>query len=276
MTSSNVDNSILITGTEVMSTIGVGEYAERIIKINTEDHSVSDYLLPGESAGDPKDGVIVGDKFLSVGARNTNIYDLSNLNSTPSNIEHAALNSVGSFYHHSTAVMDNDVFIVGAYGLNDLGLGKKIFRLNHSTSTFTEFASLPDPVAAAGSAIVDGNLYIFGGSDIPYGELPTKRIYRVNIENPSDIEMFTMNEPMDFTFVQKHEHLIYIAGMIQDIEGGLLIGRRSSIGVFNTLDKSYQEINTNLDTEANGLSSVIQMCILKDKMYIIYGRRKNY
>ncbi len=218
MVASFTDNSILITGTEVTSTVEAGEYSERIIKINTEDNSISNYLLPGERAGDSKDGVIVG-----------------------------------------------------AYKFDDLELRKKIYRLNHTTSTFTEFASLPNPVGAAGSAIVDGNLYVFGGSDMPYGELPTNRIYRVNIENPSDIETFTMNEPMDFTFVQRHKHLIYVAGMIQDIEDGLLVGRRSSIGVFNTIDNSYQEIDTNLDTGASELSSVIQMCILEDKMYIIYG-----
>ena len=82
-----------------------------------------------------------------------------------------------------------------------------------------------------------------------------------------------MNQAIDFTFVQKFQNLIYVAGRIEVRDGsGTIIGRESTIGVFNTLDNTYQELSTNL-ANASGFDTIHQMCIINGKMYIIYGNQ---
>jgi hypothetical protein len=44
------------------------------------------------------------------------------------------------------------------------------------------------------------------------------------------------------------------------------------VGVYNTSNNTYQKLNTNL-TNTSGLSTIHQMCIVNDKMYIIFGDR---
>mgnify|MGYP000695501368 FL=1 len=57
--------------------------------------------------------------------------------------------------------------------------------------------------------------------------------------------------------------------MVKD-GSGTIIGRDSTIGVFNTSDNSFVELATNLTNDSD-FDTIHQMCVFNDKMYIVYG-----
>ena len=72
-------------------------------------------------------------------------------------------------------------------------------------------------------------------------------------------------------FVEKFQNLIYVAGQIYTKdENNEIISNNPTVGVYNTLDNTYQELSTNLNN-TSGFETIHQMCILNGKMYIIYG-----
>ena len=270
MIGSFADHSVLISIREDRLANTPGQSPERIIKLNLNDNSVSDYLYqqPGFAS---RPCLVVGDQVFVVGGIKTNVYDRLDLNAAPTSLEYPQ----GTvFSRHGTAVLSDDIFFIGGTLGNTPEAEenrRKILKFNINTHAFSEFATLPEPKSGARSAIVDDHLYVFGGSENYFGSIPTKTIYKVNLQDGSQIQTFEMNKEIDFTFVQEVEHLIYVAGsqLIRDANG-ITIGREPTVGVFDTMTNTYEEIPTNL-MNTTGLETIHQMCILNNKMYIIYG-----
>lgn len=270
MLGSFAGNKILIALREDRLATNPGQSRERIIEIDLNDASITDYVYqqPGFAS---RPCLVVGDKVYVVGGIKTNVYNRLDLSSTPISLEYPQ----GTvFSRHGTAVLNDDIFFIGGT-LGNTPVAednrKRILKFNVNTQAFSEFATLPAPKSGARGTIVDGSLYVFGGSENLFGNIPTKTIYKVNLANGSEIEAFDMNKEIDFTFVQEMEHLIYVAGsqLIRDANG-ITIGREPTIGVFDTMTDTYAEIPTNFDN-GSGFETIHQMCILNDKMYIIYG-----
>ena len=270
MMGSFADNSLLISIREDRLAPTPGQSPERIIALNINNNSISDYVYqqPGFAS---RQCLVVGDQVFVVGGIRTNVYDRLNLNNSPTELNYPP----GTvFSRHGTAVLGDDIFFIGGTLGNTPEAEnnrRKILKFNINTQEFSEFATLPQPKSSARSAIVDGHLYVFGGSENLFGNTPTKTIYKVNLQNGSQIETFEMNKEIDFTFVKEVEHLIYVAGsqLIRDANG-ITIGRAPTVGVFDTMTNTYEEIPTNL-MNASGFETIHQMCILNDKIYIIYG-----
>lgn len=235
---------------------------ERILKFDIATNTISENLF-FQTDFVSKQMHIINNKLIVIGGQYVNKYNLD-LSGDPTSANHGKRLS-----RFGISVLDNDVYIIGG-DLNDVE-GNKIFKWNISTQSLSEFATLPEPKSGARGTIVNDHLYVFGGSDAFFSETPTKTIYKVDINNPSQIETFQMNRPIDFTFVQKYQNLIYVAGRIEIRDGsGQTIGRESTIGVFNTLDNTYRELTTDL-TNTSGFDTIHQMCLFNGKLYIIYG-----
>lgn len=261
MIGSYADNSFFIATRENALNTGSGA-PERILKFDISSNTVTENLFY-QSDFVSKQLHVIDNKLIVIGGQYVNTYDL-NISGDPTTANHGKTLS-----RFGISVLDNDAYIIGG-DLNDVE-GDKVFKWNLDSQTLTEFATLPEPKSGARGTIVNDNMYVFGGSETFFGGTPTNTIYKVGLNNSSSIETFQMNQAIDFTFVQKFQNLIYVAGRIEVRDGsGATIGRESTIGVFNTLDNTYQELTSNL-TNASGFDTIHQMCIFNGKMYIIYG-----
>lgn len=270
MIGSIADNSILISVREDLLSLTPGQSPERIVKFNLDDNSITDYVYhqPGFAS---RQSLIIGNEALVISGTRINVYDRQNLGNDPMSLEFP----VGTAYSRfGTAVQDDQVFLIGgALGNDDEAEEnrKKILKFDLNTQSLSDFGTLPEPKSGARSVIVDDQIYIFGGSETLFGLSPTKTIYKVSTIDGLITETFEMNTEVDFTYVKEDEHLIYVAGskLFRD-SNDLIIGREATLGVFNTVTKVYEEIPTNL-SNVSGFETIHQMCILNDKMYIIYG-----
>lgn len=261
MIGSYADNSFFIVTREDDLNTGSGS-PERVLKFDISSNTVTENLFYQDDFVS-KQLHIIDNQMIAIGGQYVNTYDL-NISGDPTSFNHGK-----SLSRFGISVLDNDVYIIGG-DLNDVE-GDKIFKWNLNSQTLTEFATLPEPRSGARGTIVNDNMYVFGGSETFFGGTPTNTIYKVDINNSSSIETFQMNQAINFTFVQKFQNLIYVAGRIEVRDGsGTTIGRESTIGVFNTLDNTYQELTSNL-TNVSGFDTIHQMCIFNGKMYIVYG-----
>lgn len=208
---------------------------------------------------------IINNQLISLGGLNVNTYDL-NLDENPTSMEHGK-----RLTRFGISVLDDDIYIIG--GDIDTLENNKVFLWDIESESLQDFATLPEPKSGARGTIVDGYLYIFGGSEEFYGKNPTNKILKINISEPDQIEVFEMNKAIDFTFVQKQENLIYVAGQVilEFDEFNNPILNESTIGVFNTLDNTYRELETNLINEDDS-DAIRQMIVLNNKMYILFGK----
>ena len=78
-----------------------------------------------------------------------------------------------------------------------------------------------------------------------------------------------MNKEVNFTFVNKYQHLIFVAGRIEVRDQLILTGNETMFGVFNTNDNSFQELSHNLDN-SSGMHGIHQMCLFNNQMYILF------
>ncbi len=260
MIGSYADNSFfIVTREEGLSVANVNP--ERIFKFDISSNTVSERLFY-KSDFVSKQLHIVDNQLIVIGGQRVNTYDLD-LSLNPSTVNHGKV-----LTRFGISVLDDDAYLIGG-DVSDVE-NNKIFKWNLESQTLTDFTTLPEPRSGARGTIVNDYMYVFGGSEMGFGT-GTNTIYKVSIDNPSSIETFQMNKDINFTFVQKFQNLIYVAGLINVTDSsGLLIGRESTIGVFNTLDNTYQELASNL-TNASGFDTIHQMCIFNGKMYIIYG-----
>lgn len=235
---------------------------ERVLKFDKETNQITERLFHKDDYAS-KQLHIIGNKLIAFGGQYINTYDLD-LSSEPTSIAH---NKVLSRF--GIAVLDDNAYIIGG-DINNIE-SNKIFKWNLETETLTEFASLPQGVFGGRATIVGDYLYVFGGREFFVPLDGTKMVHKININNPNDISTFQINNTMDNSFVQKHEHLIYIAGNneISDYQNNTWT-QEFFIGVYNTLDDTYQEIPTNL-TSITNKDTIHQMCVFNDKIYVLFG-----
>jgi len=262
MIGSYSDNSFFIVTRENQLNTGNGS-PERILKFDLETNTVEENLFFQQDFVS-KQLHIIDNKLVAIGGQFINTYGLD-LVAKPTAISHGKKLS-----RFGMAVLDNDAYIIGG-DLTEIE-SNKIFKWNLESETLTEFATLPETKSGARATIVNNNLYVFGGGDKFLGLVPSNKIHKIDISNGTQIDTFQMNKAMNYTFIQKYQHLIYVAGQIwtpNDI-GGFENNIQTSVGVFNTIDNTYQELTTNL-TNTTGGETIHQMCIFNGKMYIVYG-----
>ena len=256
MIGSYSDNSFFIVTREDGLNEGNGS-PERIIKFNLNDNTSEEKLF-FQTDFVSKQLHIQNNKLIALGGQNVNTYNLD-LSGEPTSISHGK-----TLTRHGVSVQDDDMYIVGG-DLNN-NESNKIFKWNIITETITEVATLPEPRVGARATIVDSKLYIAGGSEEFLSNPAKNTLYAYDIENDS-FETYMIPQELNYTFVDRYENLVYVAGRIDSEDG---TNRDLLLGVFNTTDNTFQEITTNLD-DSDEFSTIHGMCIFNNKIYVIYG-----
>ena len=267
MIGSSADNSLFIATRNNNFDNQQGGTIERILKINLETNTITEQSFQNADFV-TKRLHIDGNQLFVFGGRHVNTYTTDLSGADPTSVLHGR-----ELTRFGMAELNGNAYLIGG----DLGIedeGEKIFIWNIETETLSEFWSLPEAKYSAGATIVGDNLYVFGGTSefgVPAG-INATTAYKININNPSNIEINQLNQVIDVAFARKYQNLIYIAGQIISVdEDGVGYANNPTIGVYDTLENTYKELNTNL-TNPSGFHTIHQMCILNGKMYIIYAQ----
>lgn len=281
MIGSNSDNSFFLVNREDALKENEAWGPERVIKFNIDDFSQEEYVYTNPEFldnGASKQLHVVNNELIAFGGRYVNTYDL-NLSGDPTTVPHGLVSeefdSEIMFTRFGIAVQDDNVYVIGGGFVPSEGFDTKearnIYKWDLETMTPTLFASLPERRYGARGTIVNNKMYVFGGSLGFYDDTPTNTIYVIDMDNPKDIQTLTMPKKLSFSFVQKHQNLIYVAGTtLQFDTEGNPSGRESTIHVFDTQDNSIKEISHNLNNP-DGFHSIHQMALFNGKMFVIYG-----
>jgi len=215
---------------------------------------------------------IRGNQLIVFGGQYVNTYNLDLSGGDPISVSHGKVLSRFGM----TVLNDNAYIIGGDVGADEEEEAKKIFRWNIDAETFSEFTSLPETRYGANGTIVDDNLYVIGGrSQFTDYSTALTTAYKININNPSNMETFEIDQAINVAFVRRFQNLIYVAGQTYTFdENNQTSAVNPIVAVYNTSDNTYQELGTNL-TNTSGFDTIHQMCIVNGKMYIIYGGQDN-
>lgn len=200
------------------------------------------------------------------------IYDLKLEDDPVSLTDYAtALGQNIGLSRHGTAVVDNTFYLIGG-DLND-GLGDKIFTYNLETETMSEWATMPEPRTGARAEIVNGKLYIFGGTEEFLSPPAKNTIYIYDLET-KELIVETMPVPVMLTYTGKIENLIYVGGRNDingtDENGEATFDREPFLGVYDTNTGIFTQLETNLESpEAETIAS---MAVFDGKLYVVYGQ----
>jgi hypothetical protein len=265
MIGSSEDNSLFIAIRETDL-----NNAERLLKVNLATNNITEKIFD-QTQFVTKRLHIRGNQLIVIGGQYVNTYNLDLSGGDPISVTHGK-----SLSRFGMTVLDDNAYIIGG----DIGVideeSDKIFSWNIETETFSEFSSMPDSRFHSDGTIVNDNLYVFGGCS-QFGDRFTASTtaYKININNPSNVETFEIDQAIDVAFVRRFQNLIYIAGQTSIIDANDQISAVNPIvAVYNTSDNTYQELNTNL-INTSGFDAIHQMCIINGKMYIIYGGPDN-
>jgi len=213
---------------------------------------------------------LINNQLAVVNSQAVEIYDLG-FSGTPMSYPTASQlpSGTGLSVVYGTATQGDDVYVIGG---NFGGNPATIYKFNLATQTYTTFATLPAGRYGADATIVNNTLYIFGGAtSFPSVQPAQNTIYSIPLNNPSAIQTFQMNNSINVSYVKVRQNLIYIAGI--KFVGNTVNGitqRESIIGVFNTVNNTYEELQHNLNN-TSGIKGIEEMCLVGNKMYIIYG-----
>ena len=266
MIGSSADNSLFIA----MREDDLGG-AERILKINLATNNITEKLFD-LSQYVTKRLHIRGNQLIVFGGQYVNTYNLDLSGGDPISVSHGKV-----LTRFGMTVLDDNAYIIGgAAGADEEEEAKKIFRWNIDAETFSEFTSLPETRYGANGTIVDDNLYVIGGrSQFADYFTALTTAYKININNPSNVETFEIDQAINVAFVRRFQNLIYVAGQTYTFdENNQTSAVNPIVAVYNTSDNTYQELGTNL-TNTSGFDTIHQMCIVNGKMYIIYGGQDN-
>ncbi|WP_459212439.1 hypothetical protein [Aquimarina rhabdastrellae] len=238
-------------------------FSEKIIKHNLDNNNQIERV--SRSGFSTKQLHIIDDKLYVVAGFDVNTYELDIIEE-PIYVPH---NKV--FSRFGTAYIDNTIYIIGG-DFNYREQSNKIYKWDIETETLIEFATLPEKRFGARGTIINNYLYVFGGREVFSLNTPEKNtVYKIDLNNPTNIETFYMDRGIRHTFVQRLNNLIYVAGQSQNYNNdGNIISRDFVIGVYNTLDNSYRELETDIENNS-GYKTIHQMKILDNKMYILYS-----
>ncbi|MDC7994020.1 Kelch repeat-containing protein [Altibacter sp. HG106] len=262
MIGSYSDNSLFFVTREDGLNDGTAS-PERIIKFNLDEGTTEDNLYFNADFVS-KQLHIIDNELVVIGGQNVNTYPLD-LSGDPTTNAHGL-----QITRHGMAVQGDVAYIIGGDLNNPPVNGNKVFGYDLTTQTTAEVATLPENRYGARASIVNDKLYIFGGTVDQFGETALNTLYIQDFASGS-LTTETMTTGAHYTFVDKFENLIYVAGQIDVRDGsGVIVGNDYFIGVYDTNTGTYEEIPTNL-TSGTEFFTIHGMCIFNGNMYIIFG-----
>jgi len=284
MIGSYSDNSLFIVTRE--DALNNGEFnPERVNKFNLSSNQSTERLF-FNSDFVSKQLHIIDNQLLAVGGQFINGYDLA-LENEPNSINHGIEHTCSDsdithlgITRHGMAVQDDDIYIIGGSFANftetndslcEEVFSNIIYKWNISTQTLSESMRLPNNLFGARGTIVNNNLYVFGGQQYFFDGDVYDTIYIIDLDTGELVDTLNLPSPIQFSFVDKFDSLIYVAGQNEILDDeGIRIAWDSTLGVFDTNTNTFTVLQTNL-TQENPFDAIHQMCIFNNDLYILYG-----
>lgn len=278
MIGSNSSNSIFISNRE-SSMRGTNDVnPERVSKFNLDTNTLEDKLF-FQADFVSKQLHIIDNKLKVVGGQFINTYEL-NLQSEP---ESALYEPQIYLSRHGSAVIDDEIYIVGGGLDNPENIGDEIFKWDDLNASLTKIATMPETRSGARAEIIQNKLYIFGGTTGFFGsdsQNAKNTIYIYDFETAA-ISIETMPVSLNFSYTGKYENLIYVAGQqkayTDDADGdgnpdGFLTTSDNDpfIGVYNTENGQFTTLETNLTSPE--METIHAMAVTNGKLYVLYGQ----
>ena len=263
MTYSSNDNNLFISSRENAPAGSTTE--EEVFKLSLDSYQLMrKNVSPGGFI--TKQLTTINDTLVSIGGTEFKFYDTS--------FEYAGEKSYGNNFTLSKfgiATHNNDTYIIGGYRVDGPSReNKKIRKLrgNITGNQFEEFINTSETMIGASGAVVNEKLHVFGGAYYENLTEPTNKIFIYPLNNPQSYEEFSMTVKADVTFVHKYGEMILVAGH----KGLYGTDKTSFVGLFDTTSNTFEEIETNLDSES-GTKAIHQMIVKEDKIIVLFGHK---
>ena len=263
MTYSSNDNNLFISSRENAPAGSTTE--EEVFKLSLDSYQLMrKNVSPGGFI--TKQLTTINDTLVSIGGTEFKFYDTS--------FEYAGEKSYGNNFTLSKfgiATHNNDTYILGGYRVDGPSReNKKIRKLrgNITGNQFEEFINTSETMIGASGAVVNEKLHVFGGAYYENLTEPTNKIFIYPLNNPQSYEEFSMTVKADITFVHKYGEIILVAGH----KGLYGTDKTSFVGLFDTTSNTFEEIETNLDSES-GTKAIHQMIVKEDKIIVLFGHK---
>jgi hypothetical protein len=220
-----------------------------------------------------KQANIINNKLYLAGGQRINVYDLKLQVDPVSLTDYSTALGVGNLglSRHGTAVADNTLYLIGG-DLDDV-FGDKIFAYDLDTETMTEFATMPEPRTGARGEIVNGKLYVFGGTQSFLTPPAKSTIYIFDMQT-GEVTVENMPNPVLLTYTGKIENLIYVGGRNEtqgiDENGETTFDAEPFLGVYDTTTGIFTELETNLESPESQI--IASMAVFDGKLFVIYGQ----
>lgn len=244
---------------------------ERLLRFDLNTNTVAERLYFNADFV-TKQMNIINNKLYIAGGQRINVYDL-NLEDEPVSLTDYAttLGQNIGLSRHGTAVVDNTLFLIG--GDLNAGLGDKIFTYDIETETMSEWTTMPEPRTGARAEIVNGKLYIFGGTEEFLSPPAKNTIYIYDLET-RELTVETMPVPVLLTYTGKIENLIYVGGRNQietvDENGVPQFNQEPFLGVYDTNTGIFTQLESNLTSPENEI--IASMAVFDGKLFVVYGQ----
>ena len=263
MTYSSNDNNLFISSRENAPAGSTTE--EEVFKLSLDSYQLMrKNVSPGGFI--TKQLTTINDTLVSIGGTEFKFYDTS--------FEYAGEKSYENNFTLSKfgiATHNNDTYIIGGYSVDGSSReNKKIRKLrgNITGNQFEEFINTSETMIGASGAVVNEKLHVFGGAYYENLTEPTNKIFIYPLNNPQSYEEFSMTVKADITFVHKYGEIILVAGH----KGLYGTDKTSFVGLFDTTSNTFEEIETNLDSES-GTKAIHQMIVKEDKIIVLFGHK---
>ena len=269
MIGSNSDNSLFIVTREDGLNNGTAS-PERVIKYDFSSETLEENLYFNIDFVS-KQLHIINNQLVVIGGQFVNTYNLDFSGATTSTTHGLAITRFGM------AVTENDAYIIGGdldqNPTDGIIEAEKIYKwdiLNESLSFVTD---LPEDRFGARGTIVNDKLYVFGGAtEFPLNS-SNNTIYIYDLINGTTVTE-NMNSNAEYSFVDKFQNLILIAGNKRLIENNLFIGYETTLAVYDTKNNTYTDISHNLDlSDIN--TTIWGLSIFNNKLYVVFGNGEN-
>ena len=169
---------------------------------------------------------------------------------------------------YTTTSYDNEIYLIGGYGQLE---ANRISKFNPNTNSFETFTSLPQDLARADGKVYDDKLYVFGGMYIDFNQnfYAYDSIFIYDVNDGSLVDELTMPTYVTETFVSRNQNLIFVAGRADDDGADNGISTHSYLGVFDTVNNSFQEID--ISSQFPSDYYMRNMAVSGDKMYFLFA-----
>lgn len=275
MVGSNSTNSIFIVTRESDMNSGTGINPERVTKLDISSNVLTDQLY-FQSDFVSKQIHIVDNQLKVIGGQFINTYDIG-LQSEPTTTSYDGQIALS---RHGSAVIDDEIYIVGGSLGDTQNLGDEIFKWDDINNTLTQVAIMPETRSGARAETVQNKLYIFGGTEEFVGQEAKNTVFIYDLVT-EQITTEVLPTGLHFTYTAKQENLIYVAGQIktftEDADGDgnpdgffTQLDNEPYLGVYNTQTKEFTELNTDLLSPES--ETIHAMTVMNGKLYVLYGQ----